>query len=177
MIGTAWAAGPEGASHGGMMSDPAFWVAVAFVIFFLLVGKTLWKRITEMLDKRSETIARALADAEKLRADALRAKQEAEQTLAKATAEAEAITAQAREEVARMQSRAKASLETAMTLREQQAVDRIAQAEAAASKQVRDTAVDVALAATRALLRDQVATSKAGELVDQAIAELPRRLH
>ena len=76
-----------------------------------------------------------------------------------------------------MQARAKASLETAMTLREQQAVDRIAQAEAAAAKQVRDTAVDVALAATRALLREQVGTGKAGELVDQAIAELPRRLH
>lgn len=176
MIGTAWAAGPEGASHG-MMSDPAFWVAVAFVIFFVLVGKTLWKRITEMLDKRSETIARALADAERLRADALKAKQEAEQTLARATAEAEAITAQAREEVARMQARAKASLETAIKLREQQAVDRISQAEAAANKQVRDTAVDVALAATRALLREQVGTGKAGELVDQAITELPRRLH
>src|SRR6201999_2590443 len=111
------------------------------------------------------------------RADALKAKAEAEQTLAKATAEAEAILVQAREEVQRMQARAAQNLETVVALREQQAKDRIAQAEASATKDVRDTAVDVALAATRALLREQVGAGKAENLVDQAIAELPRRLH
>jgi len=84
---------------------------------------------------------------------------------------------QAREEVQRMQARAAQHLETVVALRQQQAKDRIAQAEAAATKDVRDTAVDVALAATRALLREQVGSGNAGSLVDQAIAELPRRLH
>ena len=50
-----------------------------------------------------------------------------------------------------MQARAEASLKNAVALREQQALDRIAQSEAAATKQVRDTAVDVALSATRDL--------------------------
>ena len=76
-----------------------------------------------------------------------------------------------------MQTRAAQQLETAVALREQQAKDRIAQAEATASKEVRDTAVDVALAATRALLRDQVTSGRAQALVDEAIAELPKRLH
>ena len=94
---------------------------------------------------------RSLADAERLRAEAIAAKTAAEKTLAQATAEAEGIIAQARDEVARMQARAATSLQNAIALREQQALDRIAQSEAAASKQVRDTAVDVALGATRAL--------------------------
>ena len=47
----------------------------------------------------------------------------------------------------------------------------------AATKEVRDTAVDVALSATRALLRDQVGSGRSAALVDEAIAELPRRLH
>ena len=97
--------------------------------------------------------------------------------MAQATAEAEGIITQARDEVARMQARAATSLQNAIALREQQALDRIAQSEAAASKQVRDTAVDVALGATRALLREQVGSGKSQDLVDQAIAELPRRLH
>ena len=62
-------------------------------------------------------------------------------------------------------------------MREQQALDRIAQSEAAATKQVRDTAVDVALSATRALLREQVGAGRTQALVDEAIGELPRRLH
>jgi F-type H+-transporting ATPase subunit b len=76
-----------------------------------------------------------------------------------------------------MQVRAKADLEASIVRREQQARDRIAQAETAASKQIRDAAVDVALSATRSLLREQAAGPNAQALVDQAIAELPRRLH
>jgi F-type H+-transporting ATPase subunit b len=64
-----------------------------------------------------------------------------------------------------------------VALREQQALDRIAQSETAATKQVRDTAVDVALSATRALLRDQVGAGRSEAMINEAIGELPRRLH
>ena len=176
MIGTAWAADAAG-EHGGMFSDPAFWVAVAFFIFFALAGKALWGRVSAMLDKRAADISKALADAARLREEALKAKQEAERTLGQAQAEGADIIKQAREQAERMQARAAQSLETAVALREQQALDRIAQSEAAATKEVRDTAVDVALSATRALLRDQVGSGRSAALVEEAIAELPRRLH
>jgi F-type H+-transporting ATPase subunit b len=176
MIGTAWAADAAG-EHGGLFSDPAFWVGVAFVIFFALLGKTMWKRVSDMLDKRSAAIARALSDAEGLRNEALKAKQDAERTLAQATSEGGAILQQAREEAARMQARAAANLQAQVALREQQALDRIAQSEAAASKHVRDTAVDVALSATRALLREQVGSGRTEAMITEAIGELPRRLH
>jgi F-type H+-transporting ATPase subunit b len=176
MIGTAWAAGAD-AGHGGLFSDPAFWVAVAFFLFFALAGKVLWKKIAEVLDKRAAAIAKALSDAEQLRAEALKAKAEADRTLAQAAAEGDAIIQQAREEAARMRTKAAENLETAVTLREQQALDRIAQSEVQATKQVRDTAVDVALSATRALLREQVGSGRTQALVDEAIAELPKRLH
>lgn len=175
MIGTAWAADAGG--HGGIFSDPGFWVAVAFFLFFALAGKALWGRVSGMLDKRSADIAKALADAARLREEAMKARQEAERTLGQAQAEGAEILKQAREEAERMQARAAASLETAVALREQQALDRIAQSEAAATKEVRDTAVDVALSATRALLREQVGSGRSAALVDEAISELPRRLH
>ena len=178
MIGTAWAA-DAAAEHGGggLFSDPAFWVGVAFFIFFALAGKTMWRRASDLLDKRAAGIAKALADAERLREEAQKARAEAERTLARAASEGEAILRQAREEAQRLQARAAASLKAQVALREQQALDRIGQAEAAATKQVRDSAVDVALAATRALLRDQVGTDRSAAMVDESIGELPRRLH
>lgn len=177
-MGSAWAAGTEGvAEHTSFFANPETWVAVGFLLFVALLGKVLWTRLSAMLDKRSADIARALGDAEKLRTDALRAKADAQRTLDEAAAEANAIVAQAREEAQRMQQHAAQHLETAIALREQQTLDRIAQSEASAAKQVRDTAIDLALTATRTLLRDQVGSGKAEKLVDEAIAELPRRLH
>jgi F-type H+-transporting ATPase subunit b len=182
MFGTAWAADKAALDaveghDAGFFGNPETWVAVAFLLFVALLGKILWTKVAELLDKRSDTIAKALADAERLRNEAIAAKAQAEKTLAQATAEAEGILTQAREEVSRMQARAATSLQHQIALREQQALDRIAQSEAAAAKQVRDTAIDVALTATRTLLREQVGSGKSQDLVDQAIAELPRRLH
>lgn len=176
MIGSAWAADAAAGSHS-LFADPSFWVAVAFFLFLAIAGKTLWKGIAETLDKRTAVIAKALSDAEQLRADATKAKAEAERMLSQAATDAEGIITQAREESERMQVRAKAELEISIARREQQARDRIAQAESAASKQIRDAAVDAALSATRSLLRDQAAGPNAQALVDQAILELPRRLH
>jgi len=181
-MGSAWAAdkAAQAAIEGhdkGFLGDPETWVAVAFVLFVIVLGKVLWGRITAMLDKRARDIAQSLSEAERLHADAAKAKTEAERTLAQATAEAEGIVAQAREEATRLQQRAATNLENAIALREQQALDRIAQSEAAAAKQVRDAAVDVALSATRALLREQVGADQSQPLVDAAIAELPRRMH
>jgi F-type H+-transporting ATPase subunit b len=179
MMGTAWAATGEAGEHaaGGVFSDPAFWVAIAFILFFVLTGRLLWRTLATALDKRAAAIAKSLSDAEALRVDALKAKSEAESTLARATAEAEGIISQAHAEAERMRTRAMASIEAAVALRQQQALDRISQAEAQATKDVRDSAVDVAVAATRALLRDQVGGGKTQALVDEAIAELPRRMH
>ena len=129
--------------------------------------------LDRMLDaSRAVGVCQALTSESGNQARDFAAKVAAENTLAQATAEAEGILTQAREEVTRMQSRAAASLQNQIALREQQALDRIAQSEAAAAKQVRDTAVDVALSATRSLLREQVGSGKSQDLVEQAIERL-----
>jgi F-type H+-transporting ATPase subunit b len=181
-MGSAFAAdkAAQAAAEGhdpGFFGDPETWVAIAFVIFVVVLGKILWSKITALLDKRAADITKALSEASRLREDAMKAKADAEKTLAQATSEAESILALARSEVQNMQARAAQSLQNQIALREQQALDRIAQSEAAAAKQVRDTAIDVALGATRALLREQVGSGRTTALIDDAIAELPRRQH
>lgn len=181
-MGSAFAAdkAAEAALEGhdpGIFGNPETWVAVAFVLFVVLLGKILWTKIAALLDKRAADITRALGEAAQLREEAMKAKADAEKTLAQATSEAESILALARAEVQNMQARAAQNLQNAIALREQQALDRIAQSEVAAARQVRDTAIDVALGATRALLREQVGSGRTGALIDDAIAELPRRQH
>ena len=176
MIGTAWAADAAG-EHGGIFSDPAFWVGVAFVLFFALAGKVLWKRVADMLDKRTAAIVRALADAERLRDEALKAKQEAERTLSQAATEGGAILQQAREEAQRMQARAAASLQArggaarAAGARPHRPV-RDGRHQAGARHRRRRGAVGHPRAAARA---GRLGPQRG--MVDEAIGDLPQRLH
>ncbi len=174
MISTAWAADAQG---GGLFSDPTFWVAVAFVLFLAITGKKLTAGITKLLDDRSALIARVLGEAEKLRAEAQKARDDAQKSLADSARLAQEIVAQARQETERMARHAAEEREALIARREQQAKDRIAQAEAQAAREVRNMTVDVALAATRSLLKEQVGQGRTQALIDEAIAELPRKLH
>lgn len=176
MIGTAWAADAHG-HEGGLFSDPTFWVAVAFFIFLALAGKQLVRGVTKLLDDRTALIARTLGEAEKLRNEAQKARDEAQKNLADSAKLSQEIVAQARQEAVRLAQHAAEEREALIARREQQARDRIAQAEAQASREVRNMAVDVALAATRTLLKEQVGGGRTQAMIDESIAELPRRLH
>ena len=46
------------------------WVLIAFILFFVLVGKKLWSALTTNLDERKKIIENELNEAKKLREDA-----------------------------------------------------------------------------------------------------------
>ena len=176
MIGTAWAAGAD--VHGGsIFMDTHFWVAVAFVLFIALMVWKVRGTLANLLDQRAITITKQLDDALKLRAEAEATLAEYKMKRDAAESEAKGIIDQATAEAAILKVRAESDLANAIKLRERQALDRIAQAEAKAMADVRSTAVDAAISATRTLLRERMQAGQGVELVDQAIAELPRRLN
>ena len=160
-----------------MLSSPEFWVAVAFVIF---AGLILWKGakpILAMLDARSNRIRQQIEEARALRAEAERALGEAQSKALDAAREAQAILAHARTEAERLKAQAAESLEATLKRRERNAIDKIAQAQSHAVAEVRDRAVEVAVAATAKLLREQMESARGDKLVEDAIAEIGRRLH
>ena len=160
----------------GFEFTPELAVAVAFVIFVVLV---LWKgmaKITVGLDKRANQIRAQLEEAQKLR-------EEAQATLAgyqrqqrDALAEAEEIISHAKEEAERMKVDAAATLATTLKRREEQAVDRISQAEAKALQDVRNQAVDLAIAATGTLIGESMTSDVQGRLIGDATGELSTKL-
>ncbi len=91
--------------------DPKFWVAVSFVLFFLLVGRMLWPRLTGMLDARAERVREELAEAAKLREEAEALRRQAEADRLAAQREAEELLARARAEAQRVAEAAAAEAE------------------------------------------------------------------
>lgn len=177
MISTAYAATEGGAHAEPFYLTPEFWVAVSFVIFVALVAKRAWIAMRDALDARAARIAQTIEEAKQLRAEAQSALAEIQRKQREAMKDAEGIVAMARAEAERLRKRSEEDLKTALALRERQAMDRIAQAEKQAMSEVRNVAVDVAMDATRKVLAQQIDPGKAGELVDQAIAQLPQRMN
>lgn len=159
-----------------MFSDPSFWVAVAFVIFVAALAKKIWATATTALDARAEEIKAKLEEAKQLREEAQAAKANYQRLQRDALKEAEDILAHAKEEAQRMREEGEKKLEAALARREQLAVEKIQAAEAKALDDVRSQMVDLAVAATRKLIDDNLDDTARKRLVGDAINEIPTRL-
>ena len=160
-----------------VLQSAEFWVLIAFLILVGAVAKKVWAALTAGLDARAARIKSHLDEAEKLREDAQSLLAEYQRKQHAAAEEAAGIVDQAKAEAGRIREQAEADLEQALKRREQQAIEKIAQAEAEALGEVRNQAVDLAMAASRRLLADNIDESKAARLVDEAIKDLSGRLH
>ena len=157
-------------------SDPRSFVALAFVIFFVIFGRKIWGVLTGMLDKRADEVRAELAEAQRLRQEAEAMLRSANQQREAAIADAQALLAGAKAEATRLAAAAAAEAEASAKRREQMAMDRIAAAEKAAVDDVRMIAADIATTAARDIIRDGLSAEADAALVDRAITGLPAAL-
>lgn len=160
-----------------MLQDPTVWVAISFTIFVVMVFRKGKAMLMTTLDTRSERIRKELDDAQRLREDAQAVLAECQRRQAEAESEVEQILAYARGEADRIRARAEAEAKASVKRREQQALDRIAQAEAMVLAEVREAVIDVALNATRDVFAQQLARDGKDPLVDEGITSLGRLLN
>ena len=163
-------------SSASVFADPTFWVAVSFVLFFVLLGSKLWKAGTGALDSRANGIRKRIDEANKLRLEAEARLKEAEVARTEAVKEAAELLARAKTEAARIATAAATEAEASAERRKQLAMQRIAAAEASAITEVRNTAADIAASATRAVLAETMDATTDGAMIDRSVADLPRAL-
>jgi len=176
----AMIAGPALAAPGPFFSlaNTDFIVVIAFVLFIgVLIYFKVPGMLSRMLDQRSTGIQSELDEARALRdeAQALLASYErkhkevqdqADKIVAQAKVDAEAAAEQARADLARSIERRLASAE-----------DQIASAQAGAIKEVRDSAVTVAIAAARDVVAKQMTAADANKLIEESIGQVEAKLH
>jgi len=160
-----------------MLQDATFWVAVAFVVFVGLAYKKVAAILGTTLDARSARIRNELEEAQRLREDAQAVLAECQKRQIEAEDEAEKILAYAREEAERVRVRADEEVQIAVKRRETQAIDRIAQAEAQAVTDIRNMATDLAIAASRRLFMERLASGQPDPLIDQSVKTLQNALN
>jgi F-type H+-transporting ATPase subunit b len=161
-----------------MQFDNTFFAFVALVLFLgIVVYLGVPRTVGAALDDRAAKIAKELDDARKLRQDAESLLAEYKQKRSDAEKEAAGIISQARREAESMAAENTKKLADMLLRRTKQAEQKIAQAEAAAVKEVRSLATDAAIAAAAKLLGDGSANAKSAALIAESIAAVKTRLN
>ena len=160
------------------LANTDFVVLLAFLLFIaILVYYKVPTLLMGMLDKRAEGIQSELDEARALRdeAQALLASYERKQR--EVQDQADRIVASAREDAKLAAEQARADLEVSLQRRMTAAEEQIANAQAAAIKDVRDQSVTIAIAAAREVIAKQLSASDANALIDDAIGQVEKKLH
>jgi F-type H+-transporting ATPase subunit b len=161
-----------------LISDPEFWVAVAFVIFIVLVAKLGgFKALTGALDKRGERIAGELGEAKRLREEAQALLASYEKRRREAETEAEGIIAQAKIDAERLAKEAETKLADFVARRQKAAEQKIALAEAEATREVRGAAAEAAVRVSEAILRGRSAGAAGLGLLGKSLDEVKSKLN
>lgn len=160
-----------------MLHAPEFWVAVGFIVLVAAAARPIWRGIAGGLDARTERIRNSLEEAKRLREEAQHLLAEYQRKQRDAAKECADIVSHAETEARRIAEEEAAKLADSLARREQLATDKIARAEAEATLAVRAATVDTAIAATRYLLAQRMDPAATARLIDDAVADLPARLH
>lgn len=160
------------------LSNTDFIVLIAFILF---VGVLFYFKVpgmvSKMLDDRSSGIQSELSEARALRDEAQTLLASYERKQREVQEQADKIVAQAKVDAEAAADQARADLARSIERRIASAEDQIASAQAGAIKDVRDTAVTVAVAAARDVIAKQMTADGMNKLVDDAIAQVDAKLH
>jgi F-type H+-transporting ATPase subunit b len=158
-----------------MTITPDISVAIAFVIFIVLVVWKGTKKLTAGLDQRSEAIRKQLDETQNLREEAQAALASYQRQQRDALAEADEIVARAKVDAERLKVQAETVLTATIKRREEQAIERIAQAEATAIKDVRDQAIELAIGVATKIITEKMTKTVQNELVKDASEDLMKK--
>ena len=161
-----------------LLNDSHFVVGLSFFLFLeLLAYLSVHKLLAAKLDDRAERIRAELDEVRRLREDAQATFAEFERKQREVQGQADEIVAHAKLEAEQAAKIAKADLAASIERRLKGADEQIGMAEANAVREVRNRAVQVAVAAAAEVIASGLTADKADALIDNAIKSVGERLH
>ena len=170
---------PAFAAGGGFsLANTDLVVTISFVLFIAVLAYLgVHKIIGKMLDDRADGIQNDLDEAKALREEAQSLLASYERKQREVKEQAEAIVTRAREDAKAAGVQAKEDIKASIARRMQVADDQIKSAQASAVREVRETAVSVAIGAASDVIAKNMKAADTGSLIDAAIADVDARLN
>jgi F-type H+-transporting ATPase subunit b len=151
--------------------EAEFWVAVSFFIFIgVLVYLDIHKKVASALDARALRISKELEEARRLREEAEKLLADYRRKLGDVVTEVDNIIALAAKQAETLAAETRQSLKEHVDRRIKLAEERIARAEMEAVRELRNDAVDVAIASAQNLIAAKLTPDRAQKLVRRPAA-------
>ena len=167
-----------GGGHGGFppfqshtFASQLVWLAIAFVLLYVLMSKLALPRVAAVIENRQKRIADDIAEAGSLKQQSDAAVTAYEKALADARADAQAIANETRDKQAAEAAATRTRIEDALNVKLADAEKTIANTKQTAMTNVRGIAEDAATAIVEQLL----GTAPSGQTVSDAVADVLKR--
>ena len=139
-----------------MYFDETAWVAIAFILFFVLVWKKGKKAVISLLDERSSLIEKELNEAKSLKEEALEELRLALQNQKNVSDEAENIIRDAKETANKIQEEANLKSLEMIKRKEEQAKQKILSLEAESIKKIRDVTSRIVIESSKIYIKEKL---------------------
>ena len=155
-----------------IMFDATFWVAVSFVIFFgALIYFKVPQNVNSLLTKMIVDIKNEIDESEKLRSEAKKLLDDAQNKLNTAEQETKKITEQAKSDSEKLIADMNEKFNKSAEIKKNLAQTKISQMKDAAIKDIKDTSIKIAIEAVKKTISTSVDKSKLDILFEKNLEE------
>ena len=155
-----------------MYFDETAWVAIAFILFFVLVWKKGKKAILSLLDERSLLIEKELNEAKSLKEEALEEIRLALQNQKNVSDEAENLIKDAKETAKKIQEEANLKSLEMIKRKEEQVKQKISSLEAEAIKNIKEITSRVVIEASKIYIKNKLDNKENLNLISKSSNEI-----
>ena len=155
-----------------MYFDETAWVAIAFILFFVMIWKRGKKAILFLLDERSLLIEKELNEAKTLKEEALEDLRLALQNQKNVSDEAENLIKDAKETAKKIQEEAKLNSLEIIKRKEEQAKQKILSLEAEAIKNIKEITSRIVIETSKTYIKDKMDNKENINLITKSANEI-----
>ena len=155
-----------------MYFDETAWVAIAFILFFVLVWKKGKKAILSLLDERSLLIEKELNEAKSLKEEALEELRLALQNQKNVSDEAENLIKNAKETAKKIQEEANLKSIEIIKRKEEQAKQKILSLEAEAIKNIKEITSSIVIESSKTYIKQNLDNKENINLISKSSNEI-----
>ena len=151
-----------------MSFDETAWVAIAFILFFVLVWKKGKKAVLSLLDERSSLIEKELNEAKSLKEEALEELRLALQNQKNVSDEAEIIIKNAEETAKKIQEEANFKSLEIIKRKEEQAKQKILSLEAESIKKIKEITSRIVIESSKIYIKEKLDNKENVNLISKS---------